>query len=181
MQVDPGRAKRVSAPQHHPSLLARRLTSSMNLSCSLRHTWLRWRRHFRARSTRLEVRLCHGPSLWPLHRVGPRTRSGQRVSSSRTALRPGKGWLRALLQARSMGQVTGDAASVLVREAEPSERVQAWPPARGEAWGSQPPLSGSTCPHRQNQMADTDRCFSNGSLTPLAASSNKTVSGCPTQ
>lgn len=60
-------------------------------------------------------------------------------------------------------------------------RVQAWPPTLGEAWGSHPPLSGSPCSHRQNQLADTGRRFSDGSPTPPAASSNKTVSGCPTQ
>lgn len=109
------------------------------------------------------------------------TWSGQRVSSTRTAPGPGKGWLRALLKARRRGQVTGGAGSVLVREAKLSERVQAWPPTRGEARGSHPPLSGSACPHWQNQTADTDWCFSNGSPTPPAASSNKTVSGCPTQ
>lgn len=47
-------------------------------------------------------------------------RSGQRVSSTRTALRPGKGRLRALLQAQRREQVTGDVGSILVREAKPS-------------------------------------------------------------
>ena len=95
-----------------------------------------------------------GGSSWAtlpfLPRVGFWTTwSGQRVSSTRTAPGPGKGRLRALLKARGREQVTGDAGSVLVREAEPSERVQAWPPTRGEARGSHPPLSGSACPHWQ--------------------------------
>lgn len=66
---------------------------------------------------------------------------GQRVRPIRTALRPGKGRLRALLQAQRREQVTGDVALSWSWEAKPPLRVQAWPPTLGEAWGSHPPLS----------------------------------------
>ena len=105
------------------------------------------------------------------------TWSGQRVSSTRTAPGPGKGQLRALLKARRREQVTGGAGSILVREAEPSERVQAWPPTRGEAREATLPSLGLRVPTGKN----TDWCFSSGFPIPLAGSSNKTVSGCPTQ
>ncbi|XP_057358833.1 uncharacterized protein LOC130683873 isoform X4 [Manis pentadactyla] len=53
-QVDPRSARRFLAPGHHPSFLARSLTSKKSPSCLPSCTWLRWRRCLRRTLTLLQ-------------------------------------------------------------------------------------------------------------------------------
>lgn len=59
LQVDSRRTRRLLAPQHHHSPLARHPTSNMSLSCLLSHTWQRWRKCLRIQLTRLEELRLH--------------------------------------------------------------------------------------------------------------------------